>query len=257
MRPFLITAAAWPLLCCSPALAQVGTVTPPIGATSPFGAVAGAAFGMTGIPMGATGLASPAVSSRALRCHGHDYHSKHKQRHGVLDRGDFAIGDVRIPRDLRRRRNGNRNRDVRHRGSVRQHGDVGHDGAVGNINVVGSIDVVGNLRDVGIVDILGNAGNVGIVGNVRLRIEQHCLIFVSNVFVSNVNVDRLAERQRPSRSSVGFLRDWQSWDQSHNSAADDSVLPITGSVGSSAPSIPTMPTVSSTPRFICDHQHFP
>ena len=62
MRPYLIAAAAWPLLCCSPALAQVGTVMPPLGATSPFGTVAGASFGTTGIPMGATGLASPGVS---------------------------------------------------------------------------------------------------------------------------------------------------------------------------------------------------
>jgi hypothetical protein len=46
---------------------------------------------------------------------------------------------------------------------------------------------------------------------VRLRLEQHCFVVVSNVFVSNVNVGRLAERQRPSRSPVGFLRDWQSW----------------------------------------------
>jgi hypothetical protein len=51
MRPFLITAAAWPLLCCSPALAQVGTVMPPLGATSSLGTVPGAAVGPNGLPV--------------------------------------------------------------------------------------------------------------------------------------------------------------------------------------------------------------
>jgi len=108
----------------------------------------------------------------------------------MFDRGDFAIGNVRIARDLRRRWNGNRNRDARDR----------------RIDIVRTIDIVGNLGDVGRVDILRNAGNVRVVGNVRLRLKQHCFIVVSNV-----NVAHPAGRQRSNRSSVGILRDWQSW----------------------------------------------
>jgi hypothetical protein len=141
--------------------------------------------------------------SGAQRRHRHDCCSRHKQRRGALfDLGDFANRNVRIARDLRRRRNGNGNRndDARHRS---------HDGrrsAIRNINVVGNIGLDGNRADVGRNDIVRNGGNVGANGNVRLRLEQHCFIFVSNV-----NVGHLAERQRPSRSSVGFLRDWQFW----------------------------------------------
>jgi hypothetical protein len=62
MRPFLIAAAAWPLLCGSPAFAQVGTLTPPLGATSPLASGPDGLVGTTGIPTGATELASPGVS---------------------------------------------------------------------------------------------------------------------------------------------------------------------------------------------------
>ena len=120
----------------------------------------------------------------------------------MFDRGDFANGNVRIPRYLRWRRNGNgkRNRDARHRGNV------GHHGNVGNINVVGNIDVVGNLGDFGSVDILRDAGNVRVVGNVRLRLKQHGFVVVANVDVAH-NVGR----PRSNRSPVGILPDWQSW----------------------------------------------
>src|SRR3984885_9643600 len=54
MRSFLV-ATALPLLCCSPALAQVGMLTPPLGATSSLGSVPGA-------PVGPNGLPPPSVS---------------------------------------------------------------------------------------------------------------------------------------------------------------------------------------------------
>ena len=114
----------------------------------------------------------------------------------MFDRGDFAIGNVRIARDLRRRRNGNGNRND----------DAGNRSAVGNINVVRDIDVIGNLGDVRSLDILRHAGNVGIVGNVRRRLKQRCFIVDSNV-----NVVQHAGWQRSKRNSVGFLPDWQSW----------------------------------------------
>jgi hypothetical protein len=135
--------------------------------------------------------------SGAQRRHGHGYHSKHKQRRGSLfDFGDFANGNVRIARDLRRwwNGNGNRNDGARHRG---------HDGrrsAVGNINIVGNIDVDRNLRDLGRSDILRNAGNVGADGNVRLRLERH-----HGIVESNLNVIHRVEQQRPRWNSVGIL----------------------------------------------------
>jgi hypothetical protein len=106
----------------------------------------------------------------------------------MFDRGEFAIGNVRIARDLRRRRIGNRNHDARRRGDA------------------GNIDVVDNLSNIGSVDILRNAGHVRIVGNVRLRLKQHCCIVESNV-----NVADSAGRRRSNRNSVGILRDRQSW----------------------------------------------
>jgi hypothetical protein len=58
MRPFLIAATAWPLL-CSPAFAQVGTVMPPLGVTSSLGADPGAPVGPNGLQVGASPTVSP------------------------------------------------------------------------------------------------------------------------------------------------------------------------------------------------------
>src|SRR3979409_561677 len=139
--------------------------------------------------------------------HRHSYRPKHKQRRwSMFDSGDFAIGNVWIPRDLRRWRNGNRNHDARH------HGNVGHRGELWNINAVRHINFVGHLGDLGTVDVLRDDGNVGIVWNVRRRLQQPRWLVVSNVAHLNV---LLAEWQRSSRNSAGFFRDWQSWGQPH------------------------------------------
>ncbi len=116
----------------------------------------------------------------------------------MLDLGDFAIGNVRIRRELRRRRNGRRSRDARHRGNV------GRNGNVGNVNVVGNIDN------------LGNVGHDGVVGNVRLRLKQCCFIVDSNV-----NVAHNAGRRRSNRNSVGIFRNWQSRGEFRSSGTDD------------------------------------
>ena len=110
----------------------------------------------------------------------------------MFDRGDVAIGNVRIDRQLRRRRNGTRSRGTCHRGNNGPHGDTG------NINIVGNDSSVGNVDNV--------TGHLGNVGNVRLRLEQHCFIVDADVN----GADR-AGRCRSNRNSVGFLRDWQSW----------------------------------------------
>jgi hypothetical protein len=111
----------------------------------------------------------------------------------MLDLGNFAVGNVRIDRDLRRRRNGSRSRDARH-------------GNVGNVNVVGNIVIVGNICDIGNVDDLRNVGNDRVVWNVRLRLKQCCL-----VVNPDLNIAHNAGRRRSNRNSVGFNGDRQSW----------------------------------------------
>src|SRR4051812_42330826 len=63
MKRFLIATAASALL-CGPVLAQQAAVmpTPSLSATSPLGMVPSAPVGGTGIPLGATEIASPGVS---------------------------------------------------------------------------------------------------------------------------------------------------------------------------------------------------
>src|SRR3979490_3280243 len=56
---WLIAATAWPLLCCSPALAQVGTLTPPLGVTSSLGTDPAAPVGANGLQEGAAPTVSP------------------------------------------------------------------------------------------------------------------------------------------------------------------------------------------------------
>ncbi|MGZ3292311.1 MAG: hypothetical protein ACXU9D_03450 [Xanthobacteraceae bacterium] len=66
MRRFLIAAVTCSLLGCGRALAQVGMITAapaPLGVTSPLGLGPGAPVGATGIPLGATELATPGVSA--------------------------------------------------------------------------------------------------------------------------------------------------------------------------------------------------
>jgi len=63
MRRALIAATLAALFGCNPAFAQVGGMgTPGIAATSPLGMAPGSAVSPTGIPMGATELASPGLS---------------------------------------------------------------------------------------------------------------------------------------------------------------------------------------------------
>src|SRR6267154_910816 len=68
MRPLLIVATAWCLLCAGPAFAQVEdpldplTAVPSLGATSPRGMGANGSVGTTGIPLGSTEVTSLGVS---------------------------------------------------------------------------------------------------------------------------------------------------------------------------------------------------
>jgi hypothetical protein len=60
MRPLLVAAAAWPLFCFGPALAQVGPAMPALSSTSSLGTVPGAPVGPNGLlPPGASPEVSP------------------------------------------------------------------------------------------------------------------------------------------------------------------------------------------------------
>jgi len=63
-KGILVAATVWSLCNVGAAFAQVGmgTVTPPLGVTSPLGIGAAAPVGATGLPLGATELATPGVS---------------------------------------------------------------------------------------------------------------------------------------------------------------------------------------------------
>ena len=119
----------------------------------------------------------------------------------MFDRGDCALRNVRIDRDLRRRRNDNGNLDG---GNAR------------DVNIVRNVDVVGNISDIGNVDHVRNAGNLGIVGNVRFRLKQHCFIIDANV-----NVAHCSGRRCSNGNSIGIYRDRQSWGQLRSSRTDN------------------------------------
>src|SRR6202166_2778986 len=59
MRALLIVAPALPLLCFSPAFAQVGTAMPSLGTTSSLGMDPGAPVGPNGLQLGASPTVSP------------------------------------------------------------------------------------------------------------------------------------------------------------------------------------------------------
>ena len=107
----------------------------------------------------------------------------------MFDRGDLAIGNVRIDRQLRRRRNDSGSGGACHRGNNGSHGDAGNINIVANVSPVGSVDNI--------------SGHLGNVRNVRLRLKQRCCIFNSNI-----NSAHRAGRLRSHRNSVGICRNW-------------------------------------------------
>jgi hypothetical protein len=108
----------------------------------------------------------------------------------MLDTRDFAIGNVRIDGDLRRRRRVNGNYGARDGGDIR------------------NADVIGDVSDIRNVDDPRDAGNLGHVGNVRLRVEQH-----RGVFDTNINVADNAGWRGSNRTPLGIDRDRQPWSQ--------------------------------------------
>jgi hypothetical protein len=115
----------------------------------------------------------------------------------MLYRGDCSHIDVRIYLKLRRWRNVAWSRGTRHLGNV------------------GNFNVVDDPVDIGNVDDLRHARHLGNDGNVRLRLEQHCLVFDTNVdFVDN------AGRRCSNRNSDGIHRDRQSGGQLRSRGAN-------------------------------------
>jgi hypothetical protein len=136
----------------------------------------------------------------------------------MFDRGDVAVGNVRIDRQLRWRRNGARNRGACHCGNDGHHGDASHRGNNGSHGGAGNINIIRNDGSDGNVDIPWNAEHVGNVRNVRLRLKQHCFIVDSNV---NVDVAHHAGRRCSNGTSVGIIRDRQSWGRLRSSRTNN------------------------------------
>ena len=90
MKRFLMITAASALL-CGHAFAQQAAVmpTPSLSATSPLGMVPSAPVGGTGIPFGATEIASPGVSPAPIP-------STASRQHRVFDHRYGTVNDVRI-----------------------------------------------------------------------------------------------------------------------------------------------------------------
>ena len=162
-------------------------MVPSLGITSSLGADPSAPVGTNGLALGASPTVSPVPNGITGTI---AIPSTSSGAGGVFDRRDFAIGNVRIARDLRRRGDGTgqRNHDSW------RHGDAG------NIDILGNIDVDRHLGDVGGVDILGYDGHVGIVGYVRLRLKQHCRI----VEVQRQRRSTVARRQQPAALEPEF-----------------------------------------------------
>jgi hypothetical protein len=115
----------------------------------------------------------------------------------MRDTRDFAIGNVRIDGNLRRRWSVDGNYGARDGGDIR------------------NVDVIGDVSGIRNVDVPRDAGNFGHVGNVRLRVEQHC-----GVFDTNINVADNARRRGSNRTPLGIDRDRQPWSQLRGSCAD-------------------------------------
>ena len=79
-----------------------------------------------------------------------------------------------------------------------------HRGNVGNVEFLGNVD---HIRD---------AGNLGPVGNVWVRLKQHCFVFNADIDVA-YNAGRLSS----NGSAVGIDRDWQSWYQFRSSRTNN------------------------------------
>jgi hypothetical protein len=115
----------------------------------------------------------------------------------MLDTRDFAIGNVRIDGNLRRRWSVNGTCGARDSGDIR------------------NVDVIGGVSDIRNVDDPRDAGNLGHVGNVRLRVEQRC-----GVFDTNINVADNAGWRGSNRTPLGIDRDRQPWSQLRGGCAD-------------------------------------
>ena len=135
----------------------------------------------------------------------------------MLDLRDFAIWDVRLERNLRRRRN--RSWDSSSR----------YCGIAGNVDLFGNDDIIGDVSDVGNVNNLRHAANFGHVGNVRLGFKRHRLFFESDL-----NVTDRARWRRSNRNPVGVYRDRQPWGQFRGCRTNDGRFTHCGHRGASA-----------------------
>ena len=106
----------------------------------------------------------------------------------MLDHRDFAIGNVRIDRNF-------------------DGGGMAMGTATPATAATSGMSTSSwHISDIGNFDNFRNAGNLGIVGNVRLRLEQHCFFVDANVNVADNTGRRALEPEfRWDRLEIGNL----------------------------------------------------
>src|SRR5882672_9018374 len=231
MRPYLIAAAAWPLLCCSPALAQVGTVMPPIGATSSLGtapgapvgpnglAVPGALPGVSPVPNGVTGtIAIPNISSGAACSTVATSPSGTFGSPATYDGGGMAMAT------------GTTTPATATSGSTAPSGTSTSSG----ISTSSAISATSGLStSSGMLETSGLSGMCG-SGSSSIASSSSPTSTPATLPSGSAGAGVPLGSYEIGNLGVSPL----------TAAPTTSVLPVTGSVGSSAPSIPTIPTVS-------------
>ncbi len=187
MRFSLIAAVLPALFVCNGAMAQVSGMaapTPTMGATSPLGLGMGSSVSPTGIPMGATEIASPGVSPMPTS----------------------VTGTIAMPGSGTTCSTAGTSPSGMYGSTATYDGGGTAAGAAmpATAATSGATAMSATSTSSGISATSGM--HVGNVGNVRLRLKQYRFIVDSNV-----NVAHNTRWRRSNRTSVGIYRDWQPW----------------------------------------------
>jgi hypothetical protein len=229
MRSFLIAATAWPLLCCSPALAQVGMLTPPLGATSSLGSAPGAPVGPNGlpppavspevspVPNGVTGTINVPSTSSGMAC----------STVGISPSGLYGSTATYDGGGLPNGSTGATS------GTMATPGTSGSPG-ISTSSAVSATSGVSTTS--GMLDTSGLSGMCG---------SGSSSIAASSSPTTTSSPSTTTASNARAGVPLGSYEIGNLGVSSSSALPTTSVSPITGSVGSSAPSVPTMPAVSS------------
>jgi hypothetical protein len=224
----LLVATALPLLCCNPALAQVGMLTPPLGATSSLGSDPSAPVGPNGlpppavspevrpVPNGVTGTINVPNTSSGTAC----------STVGVSPSGLYGSTATYDGGGLPGGSTGAT------AGTMANPGTSGSSG----ISTSSAISATSGVSTTsGMLDTSGLSGMCG---------SGSSSIAASSTPTTTSSPSTTTAGSAPAGVPLGSYEIGNLGVSPTTAAPTTSVLPITGSVGGSAPSVPTMPTVS-------------